>query len=40
MCDIIIVLLSVNKSNRVIAGGASEVIGRPDCHFDLQFNKV
>ena len=29
MCDIIILLLSVNKSKRVISGG----IGRPDCHF-------
>jgi hypothetical protein len=29
----IIILLSVNKSKRVISGGASEGIGRPVCHF-------
>ena len=36
MCDIIKVLLLVIKSNIVIAAGVSEVIGRPDCHFDFK----
>ena len=34
------VLVLVSKSIRVIVGGASQVIGRPDCQFDFEINNV